>query len=691
MRTVSRFALFLVCTAVLSAQAEDDYSKEAPLPLKKVSLFSSGVGFFSHSGVVSGNISTHLSFTRSALNDALKSLMIHDAESGSPQITYLSDTTLVRTLQSLKIDLSGNPGLQDILASLKGAEIIAHVNTSIPLSEEQARYEDIRGRIVTVDKTGPAALPNRVSGTISLSTDRGLRTIELRRLISLSFSDENVHSDLVRALDLINAARGEHTREINVTLTGKRRREVTISYVIPTPVWKISYRLDLNYNAPVLQSWAIIDNDGDIDWNGVEVSLVSGMPVSFVQELYPPYYTNRPTLPLAGAGFAEARTHDSGWNDMQLKPETQMYSNRDTDSSQAPRSKAAESNALAARIPAPEEPAYSGGSIGASYARQAGDQFEFTLKKPVTLARQQSAMLPIFDGSIKARKILVFSGQRALNGSIIHPSISVELTNSTGIKLPAGSVTVFEGGIYAGDALLDFLNTGEKRIISYGDDLSVSGSVKTNMTRKISTARISKGLIVMERKLLWSRTYTIRNTASEAKRLVIEHPVTPNTTLTLPELYTEKTQSLYRFEMDLRGNQILTFDVAEERPLSEQITLASLSGATLLLYAENGEIPDEIRAVFRNALLYKNESVEAEKTIATLEKLRAFKIAEQERIRANLTAAGGGTPEGQNYLSLLTGLDKEISEITAGIEAAQTKADEARKKYADYIAELELR
>jgi hypothetical protein len=689
-------AWVLLCAAVaLPLFAEERAAGGATaLPLKKVSLFSSGVGYFEHSGVVSGNETVRLTFGRAALNDALKSLVINDREGGAPQINYLSETTLTRTLQSLKIDLSGEPDLPGILRSLQGAEI------ALRAGRAGGACEEIRGRIVTVDARDEPLSRGGPSYQLSLSTEQGLRTVSIADISSFSFTDAAIQKDLGRALDLISASRAERTRDVSIELSGKRRREVIISYVIPTPVWKISYRLDLNAASPALQSWAIVDNDGDIDWNGVEVSLVSGKPVSFVQALYPPYYTARPALPLAGVGIAEARVYDSGWADgdaheLRMAKEAPAPAVADyaygavAEASGAAASEAASSN-RALGLARRGSGVAGGASIAAAGAKPAGEQFEFTLKKPVRLERQQSAMLPLFDGHIKAKKTLIFSGQNALRGGAIHPSIGAELVNSTGIKLPAGSMTVFDGGTYAGDALLDFFDENETRIISYGEDLSVSGSLQNETRQTIETVKINKGFITFGRKQLFSRIYTIRNSSADVKRLFIEHPITRGAHLITPERFSEQTAALYRFETELRAHQILAFTVVEERPLSERLALAPLPRLTLLSYSENTEIPEPIRAAFQEALRFKSAADEALEAAGELEKQRVFLLSEQERARANLSAAGNKTAAGKGYLARLTALDKEIAAVTANIESGRRKAAAAQSEYETFIASLDL-
>jgi hypothetical protein len=399
------------------------------------------------------------------------------------------------------------------MENLRGAEI--------EIRARETAAGTVKGRILGIERqvsgvyTGgrlPAPHENTV---LSLSTAEGIKIISLADVGSFAFTDSKIRSDLDRALDLILASRGEETRNVKLSLPGGGGRTVSVSYVIPAPVWKVSYRLDLNQKAPVFQGWAIVDNDGDTDWTGVELTLVSGRPVSFIQNLYTPYRLYRPTLPLAIAGTAEARTYDSGFGRNDAAGEespmtadvTMNYSQEKVMSrSSLPQQAAAEP----VSVPAPSVRGTEGGGTNQ-------DQFQFTLEKPVTLERQQSAMLPLIDGAIQAEKIVVFSGNRAANGVMVHPAISVELTNTTGMKLPAGPVTVFDGGIYGGDALLEFLNEGEKRIISYGDDLAITGSVTENSVQGISGVSLSQGVMTITRKIGYEKTYTSKNATAEGK------------------------------------------------------------------------------------------------------------------------------------------------------------------------------
>ena len=94
------------------------------VPVRRVVLFSSGVGFFQHTGTVSGNAATELSFKTEQINDILKSLVVSDTSAGTVKsITYGSQNPIARTLKSFQIDISSNPTLANILDQIRGTKI----------------------------------------------------------------------------------------------------------------------------------------------------------------------------------------------------------------------------------------------------------------------------------------------------------------------------------------------------------------------------------------------------------------------------------------------------------------------------------------------------------------------------------------------------------------------------------------
>jgi hypothetical protein len=296
-------------------------------------------------------------------------------------------------------------------------------------------------------------------------------------------------------------------------------------------------------------------------------------------------------------------------------------------------------------------------------------------------------MLPLVEANIGARKTLIFSGANAY-GTNLHPRLGAEITNTTSMKLPAGPVTVYDGGTYAGDALLEFWNESEKRLISFGEDLSVTASVSSTSTRAVSAVTVSGGVMTISRSLDYFRTYTFKN-ASQTKQLVVEHPKTSQTTLVSPEA-DEETPSAYRFTITLPGQRELLLTVCETQPLSERISLLSLRPDAFLSYSTNQEIPQRVRTALERAIELKRAADKAQSDVTDIQNRRNSLVSEQDRIRKNLEAAGSTTQQGQEYLKRLVDLDSELDKQAAELETARTKAKTAQEAYETYLNGLKL-
>src|SRR5229473_1639748 len=94
------------------------------VPVTTVALFSSGVGYFEHGGIVHGEGTTELHFRTSQMNDVLKSLVLQDEGGGHvTTITYPSQDPLSKSLRSFQVDITANPSMAQLLNQLRGARV----------------------------------------------------------------------------------------------------------------------------------------------------------------------------------------------------------------------------------------------------------------------------------------------------------------------------------------------------------------------------------------------------------------------------------------------------------------------------------------------------------------------------------------------------------------------------------------
>src|SRR2546425_1731846 len=106
------------------------------LPIAQVILFSSGVGYFQREGEIDGNARIDLTFPVQDINDLLKSMVLQDLGGGHVSaVSYDSHDPIDKTLKSFSINLTSNPGLEQILNQARGEKVevvLQQSNTTQP-------------------------------------------------------------------------------------------------------------------------------------------------------------------------------------------------------------------------------------------------------------------------------------------------------------------------------------------------------------------------------------------------------------------------------------------------------------------------------------------------------------------------------------------------------------------------------
>jgi hypothetical protein len=274
------------------------------LPVKRVVLYKSGVGYFEHLGRVRESQDVTIPFTSGQLNDVLKSLTVLDLNGGRiTGVEYGSAAPMDRQLGDLRLPVGEKASLTEFLGALRGARLEVRSGTSV-----------VTGRLLSVErKTRIAGGTTLEVDYLSLLSDNGeLRTTELTPAFSVKLLDRGLPGKMDRFLDVVSAGREADVRRMVISTSGTGDRSLFVSYISEVPVWKTTYRIVLGAKAkPLLQGWAIVDNTVGEDWEKVELSLVAGAPHSFIQNLSQPYYTRRPVVPAPEEILVSPQTHEA--------------------------------------------------------------------------------------------------------------------------------------------------------------------------------------------------------------------------------------------------------------------------------------------------------------------------------------------------------------------------------------------
>ena len=274
--------------------AKQDLKPATTLPLTRVVLFNSGVGYFSRSGEVEGDARVDLTFPEADVNDLLKSMVLEDFNGGRVSaVNYDSREPIARTLSSFAINLNGNPTFAGIVSQMRGERI--EVAVSATAANQPGK---LTGTIVGVERQRvPAGAQTVDVEVLNMCCAEGMRAVKLSDVQSLRFSNPVIESEFRRALEVLAQSHDNGKKAVQLHFAGDGKRKVQVGYVIEAPIWKTSYRLLMSEkDKPYLQGWAMVENPTDEDWNGVKMALISGRPVSFKMDLYNPLYIDRPTV-----------------------------------------------------------------------------------------------------------------------------------------------------------------------------------------------------------------------------------------------------------------------------------------------------------------------------------------------------------------------------------------------------------
>ena len=269
------------------------------LPIRRVILYSNGVAYIERRGLVSGHAEIDLSFKQSQVDDVLKSMIVLDLGQGRiGAVSYNSSAPPSARMADIPFSIASESennlqgGLSGVLSQLQGARVV--VTTA---------NRTVTGSILTVEERKAqidSSKPAVTTHALVIASENGeLTSFDLAEVRSVRLVDEGARRDVTEFANATASARRRDAKTIAVTSDGAGTREMVVSYTIAAPIWKTTYRVVLDdAGKPFFQGWAIVDNVSEEDWNDIQLSLISGTPVSFIQPIQKPFYRYRPVVPI---------------------------------------------------------------------------------------------------------------------------------------------------------------------------------------------------------------------------------------------------------------------------------------------------------------------------------------------------------------------------------------------------------
>jgi len=663
------------------------------LPVRKVVLYKNGVGYFEHSGSVTGNQRVAIDFTSSQLNDVLQSLTVLDEGGGRiAGVNYNSTTPLAEQLKTLSLGMSDDPTSTELFQALRGQRVEV---TGGPGGAITGRLMSIESRTETAIEG--SATVDRFYLTL-VAGSGAVRVIELTPALSVRPLDAALESQLDRYLELLSSTHATGLRHLTLDALGVGQRELRVSYISEVPVWKSTYRIVFpkaaggEGSSAIMQGWAVVDNTVGADWDNVQLSLVAGAPQSFIQPLSQPIYTRRPEIPIATSEQTTPQTQDAAEMETVPQPAPVAAASAprmamDTLKAVIPREIMGRSYGVAGSLGTG-----SGGGMGSGYgggvyrptdAVQEGDVttnafddfFEYALTQPVTIHKNESAMVPILQQEFPAEHVTLWSAKDST------PLRAVWLENKSKLTLDSGSFSIFESGEFAGEGLLDPIHPGEKRLLSYAADQAVKVRRGAGSdTRTLHHIAMQKGILVETTTEVTESNYTVANAAEEARTVVIEHPRRANADLDSGTKPAETTANAYRFRVEVPAHQSAGLHVSEKARLSERIQITPDNARAEFLVTVSKYTP-ELEQKLRPLLDAASALNDLNRRIGENDEKQKALAADEARDRDNLTALKGNDAA-RRFVD-------ELNQAEDGLQAARKDRADLEAQQAAARANLE--
>ncbi len=695
-------ALALIAVVVIGLTATGPRSLgPATLPeLKRVMLSTGGVGYFEYQTQVSGDAQIALPVRMDQVDDVLKSIVVFDDKGGTGFVQLPSRAPLSDIFRGLPFGPDALNSNAALVQALKGSEVSVN---------GPARLE---GRIVSVVEETEKTGDNNGQITrhrVGVMTADGLRQFVLEDAENISFSDPVLQGQINQALVSVAEHREGQGRTLKIRTNGEGSRTVTIAYVVEAPLWKSSYRIatGVGPGKARMQGWAILENVSGTDWTDIDLTVVTGNPVTFRQALYQTYYVSRPEIPVEVLGRILPRPDEGAVavDEVASEQEHKAMGSLASPAMAPPPPPPAPAPQSAARLRGERADGNAPASGGfasrpakpmAAESKEAATQVIFHLPNKVSVMNGQSLAVPIVGRNVPGELVALYQPETHPT----HPLAAVRLTNDSGTGLPPGVLTLYDVQTddkknqitsYIGDAQLSTLPDGEARVLAFALDQKITIDRENKAEQTIANATLAGG--VFKASVVDERTtvYTIKGAPKEDRKIVIEHPREAGWNLIAPDPKTsEMTPDRWRIPVEVKAGQTVKFTVTAQWPREETQQLVDIDLDTVLAYASNAKLTEAQRAAFTKMAEMKRTIDAIDSQIETEGQARDRVFEDQGRIRQNIQAVPAGSALQQRYLRSMSDLEDQADTHKKNIDRLDQQKAGEEKKLADYVGGLNL-
>lgn len=523
----------------------------------------------------------------------------------------------------------------------------------------------------------------------------------------------------------------ERRRNVRLALDG-REHDLVVGYTVETPIWRPTYRLVFQGTQPQVQAWGIVQNLSGEDWTDVNLSLVSGSPVSFRSELATPVIPVRPVVTDRGAVIDAVPQSDTTLAQEEQRavaitapmPQASPEPMAEFADDEGGSGRAANTRTAAARrrpmpsrpsggapmappsvsggfyrppsVPPPPPPPSSTPRNLASLAALAvqGGSTRYDLPQTVTIPDRSATMVMLVARDVPGEQMYLFAPDPGVGDSGSHPFHVARFENRTGGTLERGPIAIFERNAFLGQGMMESLPDGATTTVPFSLERGIA--VESSQTSAVEGARLVRMVresLTVERYSVTRTTYRARNGMDRAVRLLYRHALNGAQTFE-PPAGTENSNgnALVPTSIDPHGRSEVV--LTTRSPFSVGVDFANVFAAeAITAYLRDGHPTDTVAATLRGALDLRQQ-------IADLTQQRDNQVTRRddlqrnaEETRGNLTAIQRNPAAADLRAQLTARLARTATEIDQAIRRIvelDTQIGERRVRLIEALRGVEL-
>ena len=659
---------------------------------RRLVMFRHGVAYVERGGPAEGSF--EMSFKLREMNDVLKSLSVWvaagDARVGAVAFEGAEDPR--EALQERNLLLDDDAVARGLLLVLRGRRVAAQVGE-----------EWIEGEVLGLEETPNSYGPPRRQLLLRADSDE-VTLVDLAQATGFKLAEAPSRADLAFLVDRSRAVSTGTTRSVQVQLSGAAE-DLRVAYVIPAPVWRVSYRLaltdaeaghpedggkDEGKSDAVVMAWGIVHNPADEDLDDIELTLTTGQPVSFVIDLYRAKRVERVVVEEKSRAASAPQQFERGYG-----------------APKRARARAAPGGPPPMAAPAPAAPPPAAGmapppqalaarEMADSFAEAAedaasgvdrGELFEYRLTEPVSLKRGGSAMVPLATAKLGARKERIWR-----DGSEPNPDLLVTFDNDSDLVLEEGPVVVYDEGGYAGEAMLPYSARGAEVKLAYAKDLAVRCRRDSKTHYEVASVTLADVGFVQEQRASLIHTLKAESDHDEATEVIFELSKVHGRDLD-PEgpKPLEVTATRRRFSLTVPAHDKAELKVREVWTTSQTIEYRHMSAAHLESWLADKHLDSKTVAQLSSVHQAWEEATRLDRERSLVERTRNGAFEKQSKLSEQLGVLRDTGEEGKlrlRYVRELGEAQDEVNHCEQLMRQLDNQAERKRREAKELLRSL---